>query len=242
MYNSCFLLHSTIPSQVPDEFLKIVYGKENSILEQPNSIGHFISADAQMSKGFAKFLSERVSRLKRTCRRANLLNDQVFPFWDSSWSWYIYKLVTKEKYSDKPELQTLTTTLQNMQANATIHGVSTIAIQKIGCGLDQMNWQDVLKLLWDIFDHSDIQIVVYWLNEHAIHAITAEGDPDVYAEDEIDRYGEEFHLNERELETNFISDAKFCQPYCDEQFPILRQKEENEALIEHYLMYQPKEL
>ena len=32
-YNVCFLLHSTIPSQLPDEFLQIIYGNENSILE-----------------------------------------------------------------------------------------------------------------------------------------------------------------------------------------------------------------
>ena len=83
-YNDCFLLHSTIPSQLPDEFLQTVYGNENSILQQPNSIGHCISADAQMSKGFAQFLSERIPRLRKTCRRANLLKDQVFPFWDSS--------------------------------------------------------------------------------------------------------------------------------------------------------------
>ena len=38
-YNDCFLLHSTIPSQLPDELLQIVHGNENSILEQPNSIG-----------------------------------------------------------------------------------------------------------------------------------------------------------------------------------------------------------
>ena len=72
--------------------------------------------------------------------------------------------------------------------------------------------------------------------------MSAEGDPEFYAEDEIDRYSEEFHLNERELETDFTSDAKSCQPDCDEQLPILRPKEENEALIEHSLQYQPKEL
>ena len=154
-YNGCFLLYSTIPSQLPDEFLQIVYGSENSILEQPNSIGNCIYADAQMSKGFAQFLSERVPRLKRTCRRANLLKDQVFPFWDSSSRRYIYNLVTKEKYSDKPDLQNLAT-LQTMQSHATMHGVSTIAIPKIGCGLDQMNWQDVVKLLRDIFANSEI--------------------------------------------------------------------------------------
>ena len=129
-----------------------------------------------------------------------------------------------------------------MQSHATMHGVSTIAIPKMGCGLDQMNWQDVVKLLRDIFAYSEIQIVVYSLDEDAIHAMSAEGDPEFYAEDEIDRYSEEFHLNEKELETDFISDAKSCQPDCDEHFPILRPKEQNEALIEHYLQYQPKEL
>ena len=97
-----------------------------------------------------------------------------------------------------------------MQAHAIMHEVSTIAISKIGCGLDQMNWQDVVKLLLNIFAYSDIQIVVYSLDEHSIHAMSAEGDPEFYAADEIDRYSEEFHLNERELETYFTSDAKSC--------------------------------
>ena len=105
-----------------------------------------------------------------------------------------------------------------------------------------MNWQDVIKLLRKISACSDIQIVIYSLDGHAIHAMSAEGDPEFYAEDEIDRYSEEFHLNERELETDFTSDAKSCQPDCDEQFPILRPKEQNEDLIEHSFQYQPKYL
>ena len=110
------------------------------------------------------------------------------------------------------------------------------------CGLDQMNWQDVVKLLRKIYAYSDVQIVVFSLDEHAIHAMSAEGDPEFYVEDETDRYSGEIHLNERELETDFTSDAKSCQLVCDEKFPVLRPKEQNEALIEHYLQYQPKEL
>ena len=155
-YNDCFLLQTTIPSQSSDEFLQVTYGNDNSLLEQPNPIGHCISADAQMSKGFAQFFSERIPRLRRTCRGANLLKDQAFHFRDSSSSRYIYNPFTKEKYSDKPDLQTLATTLQNLQAHATMHRVSTIAIPKIGCGLDQTNWRDVVKLLRNIFAHSDI--------------------------------------------------------------------------------------
>ena len=105
-----------------------------------------------------------------------------------------------------------------------------------------MNWQDVVKLLRNIFAYSVIQIGVYSLDEHPIHALSAEGDMEFYTEDEIDRYSEEIHLNESELETDFTSDAKSSQPACDEPFPILRSKEQNESLIEHYLQKQPKEL
>ena len=45
-YNDCFPLHSSVPAQSSDNFLQIIYGTENSFLQQPNSIGHCISADA----------------------------------------------------------------------------------------------------------------------------------------------------------------------------------------------------
>ena len=49
-------------------------------------------------------------------------------------------------------------------------------------------------------------------------------------------------MNERELETDFASEAKSCQPVCDEQFPVLRPEKQNEALIKHYLQYQSEKL
>ena len=39
-YNDCFLLTSTVPLQSSDEFLELVCGTGDSILHQPNSIGH----------------------------------------------------------------------------------------------------------------------------------------------------------------------------------------------------------
>ena len=44
-YNDCCLLNSTVPAQSSDDFLQIIYGTEDSILQQPNSIGHCISAE-----------------------------------------------------------------------------------------------------------------------------------------------------------------------------------------------------
>ena len=150
--------------------------------------------------------------------------------------------MTKDKFSDKPDIPTLLPTLEAMKSHASMYGISTVAIPKIGCGLDKINWQDVVKLLRDVFAYSDIHIVVYTLESHGVYALSSEGDPEFYAEDEIERYSEEFHLNEKDLETDFTRNSKWCQSISDEQFPVLREKEGNDRLIEFYLQYQPKEL
>ena len=84
--------------------------------------------------------------------------------------------------------------------------------------------------------------MVYTLESHGVHAMSSEGDPEFYAEDEIERYSEEFYVDEKGPETDFTKDSKSCQPPCDEQFPILREKHLENPLIENYLQYQPKEL
>ena len=207
-YNDCFLLHSTVPAQSSDDFLQIIYGAKDSILQQPNSIGHCISADAPVSKSFADFLSHRIPGLRSTCRKARLFMGQVYPFRDQTGKRYIYNLVTKEIFCDKPKLSTLSKTLEAMKIHASTNGVSTIAIPKLGCGLDQMNSQEVVKLLRDIFVYAEVQIVVYTHEENGVHVLTAESDAEFYADDELERYSEEFHLENCELETDFTKDSK----------------------------------
>ena len=176
-YNDCFLLHSTVPAQSPDDCLEIIHGTEDSILQQPHSIGHCISAYAKMSKGFTELLSQQVLGLRDTCRRTTLLTGQTFPFWDRVGNRYIYNLVTKTKFSGKPTLTTLSLTLEEKKSRARLYGISTIAIPKIGCGFDQMNWREVVKLLRAIFAYSNIRIIVYNLEENGVHALSSEGDP-----------------------------------------------------------------
>ena len=180
-----------------------------------------------MSKGFADFLSHRIPGLRSTCRKTKFFMGRVYPFWDSTGKRYIYNLVTKERFCDKPNLSTLSKTLEAMKIHASTNGVSTIAIPQLGCGLDQMNWQEFVKLLRDTFAYADVQLVVYTLEENGVHALSAEGDTEFYADDEIDWYIEEFHKKNRELETDFTNLSKSCQPTCEEQFPVFRQKDHN---------------
>ena len=97
-----------------------------------------------------------------------------------------------------------------MKIHACTNGVSTIAMPKLGSGLDQTNWQEVVKRLRDIFAYADVQIVVYTPEENGVHTISAEGDAEFYGDDEVERYSEEFVLENRELETDFTTESKSC--------------------------------
>ena len=127
-----------------------------------------------------------------------------------------------------------------MKIHASTNGVSTIAIPKLGCGLDQKKWEQVVKVLRDLFAYADVQIIVYTLEVNGVHAMSSVGDAEFYADNEIERHSEVFLLENSELETDFTKDSKFCQPTCDEQFPVLREKDHTNRLIDHYLQYQPK--
>ena len=100
-YNDSFHVNSTIPAQSPDDCLQIIHGTEDSILQQPHSNGHCISADAKISKVLAKLLSQQTLGIRDACRRTKLLSRQTFPFWDRVGSRYIYNLVTKTKFFEK---------------------------------------------------------------------------------------------------------------------------------------------
>ena len=122
--------------------------------------GHCISGDTRMCKSFADFFSHRVFDRRSTCRKANFFMGQVSLFWDSTGGCYIYNLSTEEKFCVKSDLSTLCETLQARSIHACTKNVSTVAIAKLGCWLDQLNWQEVVNLLRDTFDYADVPIVV----------------------------------------------------------------------------------
>ena len=180
--------------------------------------------------------------LDQHAAKQNLYWDNSTPFRDSTGKRYIYNLVTKKRFCNKPNLSTLSKTLEAIKIHASAKGVSTDAKPKLRCGLAQLNWQIVVKLLRGIFAYADVQNVVYTLEEIGVHALSAAGDAEFWADDEIERYSEKFLLENRELEKDFTTGSKSCQPTCDEQFQVLRERDHNNRLIDHYFQNQPKEL
>lgn len=72
-------------------------------------------------------------------------------------------LVTKQRYFHKPTLETLRQALENFREQAIERGLRKIAMPKIGCGLDKLQWEDVREIIQDVLKDTDLEIFVYYL-------------------------------------------------------------------------------
>ena len=60
-------------------------------------------------------------------------------------------------YSDKPTYETLRRSLEAMRGHARQNSVREIALPKIGCGLDGLQWNAVRTLLKNVFLNEDVR-------------------------------------------------------------------------------------
>jgi len=123
---------------------------------------HCISRDYKLGKGIAKLFRDkfgRIDELKESDARVGglaVLKDGKR---------YIYNLVTKEKYSDKPSYESLRKSLEEMKVHCLAHGVESISMPRIGCGLDSLSWPAVRTLIKNVFQLETVRITVYQLGE-----------------------------------------------------------------------------
>lgn len=123
-------------------------------------LAHCISADFALGAGIAKQFVEKLDiknklislysekRFKKDIIGKCLLTGNVF------------NLVTKEKYYYKPTYNSLECCLTNMKVYCLENNIKKIAMPKIGCGLDRLEWNKVKQIILDTFEDTDIEIVI----------------------------------------------------------------------------------
>lgn len=73
----------------------------------------------------------------------------------------IYYMITKQKYFHKPTLDDFTLSLKALRDAAVADNVTALAMPKIGCGLDKLDWNVVKGLIAELFAGTNIEISVY---------------------------------------------------------------------------------
>ena len=74
---------------------------------------------------------------------------------------YIFYLITKEKYWQKPSLNSLVNSLKHMNELMNKYKLKSVSMPKIGCGLDKLEWKDVSLQINKILN--DKRCTVYYI-------------------------------------------------------------------------------
>merc|ERR1712004_621072 len=130
------------------------------------SLAHCISRDCAMRKGIAKQFRDKFGRVDEIVQQKVQVGGVATLKLDKGR--YIYNLVTKEKYFDKPTMATLRSSLLKMEEHMVRKGIEEVAMPRIGCGLDLLEWRRVKQLLEEVFKDSGRKIVVFTREEDEI--------------------------------------------------------------------------
>ena len=128
------------------------------------SLAHCISLDCALGAGIAKEFQNRypnmVNKLRAHISQNRIKTIPIVLSYKIGPNRYIFNLVTKEEYWQKPTYDTLGPTLVQMKNYCIYNNINKIAMPLIGCGLDRLKWNRVSQMIKDIFNDTDIEIVV----------------------------------------------------------------------------------
>lgn len=125
-------------------------------VEQGYCLAHCISADFALGAGIALVFDEKYNmreRLKNNDIDLNYVGNVIQI--DN-----VYNLITKEKAYEKPSYDSLIECLKELKDRMIENKQYKIAMPKIGCGLDKLDWQIVRALIKDIFSDTEIEILI----------------------------------------------------------------------------------
>ena len=74
---------------------------------------------------------------------------------------YIISFPTKQHWRNSSNLEDIKAGLYHLAYTITAYGIKSISIPKLGCGLGNLNWPDVRKLIVDVLQELDVKIIVY---------------------------------------------------------------------------------
>ena len=129
-------------------------------------LAHCISADFKLGAGIAVEFNKRFN-----CKQElyKLFPATWISYWDGTQEKFrgtckrtgrVFNLITKRNYWNKPTLLTIRNALIVMKKLCLNNQINKVAMPKIGCGLDKCNFDDVRKIIKDVFANVDMEILI----------------------------------------------------------------------------------
>ena len=129
-------------------------------------LAHCISNDFALGAGIAKQFVEhynmkfKLQEIYRCGDNYDKISDVGEFVGDALLVDNVFNLVTKERGFYKPTYDNLRAALMSMKNIMKDLSVTKLAMPKISCGLDCCNWNKVEEIIYDVFDDTDVEILV----------------------------------------------------------------------------------
>lgn len=140
-------------------------------------LAHCISADFALGAGIAKEIDKRFDVREKLfwsfknyrldyhawyVGKDALCKEDGDALWCCKQTGRVLNLITKERYWHKPTYDSLRRALEHLKDY--MHEIyepnAKIAMPKIGCGLDKLQWDKVSEIIKDVFKDTDFEILV----------------------------------------------------------------------------------
>ncbi len=131
--------------------------KDLFTVPQGYMLAHCISADFNLGGGIAKQFCEHYD-----------MKNRLFVNYGSDFDGVgmallidnVYNLVTKKYVHNRPTYENLARTLEDMRDMMIDEGQRKVAMPRIGCGLDGLDWAIVRSIIKDIFEDTNIEVLI----------------------------------------------------------------------------------
>ena len=124
-------------------------------------LAHCISSDFVMGAGIAKqFTNRGVKNTLKTMYPERIWEDRGYIRVCPMDNYTVVNLVTKNNVYDKPTYETLEQSLVELKEYMVSRELMQLAITKIGCGLDGLEWTKVHRMIINVFAGTNIDILV----------------------------------------------------------------------------------
>ena len=125
--------------------------------EPENYLVHCIARDCQLGRGIAVEFQKRFNLRKQLKAHKAIKHSNCILIGK------VFNLITKELSYEKPTYNSMAVSLNELRKQVIAEEIKHLAIPKIGCGLDGLNWELVKNTLYEQLGDLDIGIKVYYL-------------------------------------------------------------------------------
>ena len=124
-------------------------------------LAHCISGDFALGAGIAKQFDEIYNMRFKLFRDYPIASGEKYGHIGKALLVdNVFNLVTKPRCYHKPDYDTLLDTIIDMRDQCEARNITKLAMPKIGCGLDRLDWSRVKEVIKEVFEDCDIKILV----------------------------------------------------------------------------------